>query len=191
MLTYTSVWNGNGIWTVWQISQLWQDISWGGAITGSCTPCRAIQGSGRANDIVGCISSWSVWPTHYSLDSLEFLDWKGIEGVCVDMGMLPARVCLQSTCNSLDAFQVSVFPHAHPQKVDHDSASFSSILLNFSIPVTLCVIFSHSIIIFRGESNNYAECTHYKFMPSYFDWALWTTLSSFYFFLTSGSVASP
>lgn len=83
------------------------------------------------------------------------------------------------------------FPPCSPQKVDHDSASFSSILLNFSIPVTLCVIFSHSIIIFRGESNNYAECTHYKFMPSYFDWALWTTLSSFYFFLTGGSVASP
>lgn len=67
----------------------------------------------------------------------------------------------------------------------------SSILLNFCIPVTLCVIFSHSIIIFRGESSNYAEWAHYKFMPPYFDWALWTTLSSFYFYLTGGSVASP
>ena len=90
----------------------------------------------------------------------------------MDTGMLPACVCLQSTCNSLDAFQASLFPHAHPQMVDHDSASSSSILLNFSIPVTLCVIFSHSIIIFRGESSNYAEWAHYKFMSSYFDWAL-------------------
>lgn len=63
------------------------------------------------------------------------------------------------------AFQVSVFPHAHPQKLDHDSASFSSILLNFSIPVTLCVIFSHSIIIFRGESNNYVNVLTINLCP--------------------------
>lgn len=72
------------------------------------------------------------------------------------------------------------FSHKQPGMVDHDSASLSRILLNFSVLPTLCIIFIHSTVVVRGKSNRIITQSGLKckFMPPYINWALLATWSS-------------